>query len=145
MEWVIKHFNELTTKELFEIYQLRVEVFVVEQECCYQDIDEYDLVSYHIMLRDHHKLIGYARVLPPHCTFESTSIGRVIVKERRKGYGTMVVLKAIETAKEKFKADIITIEAQVYARGLYEKCGFQQTSKEFLEDGILHIEMTLKF
>lgn len=141
MEWSIKHFDELTTLELFEIYKLRCEVFVVEQTCIYQDIDDFDKVSYHIILKDENDIVAYCRVLPPKCTFEEASIGRVICTRRRQGYGTQVVKKGMDVAKEKFGVNKITLEAQVYASNLYKKLGFVQTSDEFLEDGIPHIQM----
>lgn len=143
METIVKHFNELSTKELFEIYQLRVAVFVVEQTCPYQEVDEYDLDCYHMMVKEGGKLIAYLRILPPHATFESVAIGRVICIQRRQGIATKLLKEAIEVAKQKYQADLITIEAQVYARKLYENVGFVQTSEEFLEDGIPHIQMQL--
>ncbi|MGN1404885.1 MAG: GNAT family N-acetyltransferase [Erysipelotrichaceae bacterium] len=143
LKYEIKHFRSLTKEDLFEIMKLRVAVFVVEQKCPYMEIDEYDEVSYHICLKDgNDRILAYLRVLPPGCTFKDASIGRVIAVERRKGYGTMIVNMGIEVAKEKFNCDKIVIEAQTYARKLYEKCGFVQSSEEFLEDGIPHIQMT---
>lgn len=144
MELIIKHFDELTTKELFDIYKCRVSVFVVEQNCPYQEVDDADTVAYHVYLKDDEGIQAYARVLPPHTTFEEASIGRVISMKRRCGLGTRIVEETIKVVKDKFDVDQIKIEAQVYARKLYEKAGFKQTSEEFLEDGIPHIEMTLE-
>ena len=144
MELMVKHFTELSAEELFEIYKLRVSVFVVEQKCPYQEIDDADKVAYHIWLRDEKGIRAYARVLPQGAAFPTAAIGRVIAVKRRCGLGSKIVACAIETAREKFSADQITIEAQVYARSLYEKAGFRQTSEEFLEDGIPHIQMQLK-
>ena len=141
MQLIIKHFNELTTQELFKIYQLRTSVFVVEQNCPYQEVDEADLVSYHVYLEENDEILAYARVIPSNITFPTCSIGRVIAKKRRCGLGTKIVKAAIEVAKEKFQADIITIEAQVYASEMYKKIGFVQTSDVFLEDNIPHIQM----
>ena len=143
MELVIKHFSELSTQELFEIYRLRVSVFVVEQGCPYQEVDDLDKVAYHVWLRDENGIAAYARVLPQGTAFPDAAIGRVIAVRRRCGLGSRIVSAAIDTAREKFAAETITIEAQTYARGLYEKLGFRQTSEEFLEDGIPHIKMTL--
>ena len=123
MELFVKHFSELTAQELYEIYRLRVSVFVVEQKCCYQEVD--------------------ARVLPRGATFPEVSIGRVIAVKRRCGLGKQIVAAAIGTAKEKLHADRITIEAQTYVKKLYENFGFYQTSEEFLEDGIPHVQMQL--
>ena len=143
MELVVKHFSELSAKELFEIYELRVSVFVVEQKCPYQEVDNADLVAYHLWLKDENGIKAYARVLPQGVLFQTAAIGRVIAVKRRCGLGNKIVEAAINVAKEKLHADIITIEAQVYARSLYEKCGFRQTSEEFLEDCIPHIQMQL--
>lgn len=141
MKLIVKHFRELSAGELFEIYKLRVSVFVVEQNCPYQEVDEADRSAYHLWLEDAGELAAYARVLPAGCTFEDVSIGRVIAVRRRQGLGSRIVAAAIDTAREKFDARSITIEAQVYARALYEKAGFTQTSEEFMEDGIPHIRM----
>lgn len=143
MDLIVKHFNELTTQELFEIYKLRVSVFVVEQQCSYQEVDQADTKAYHLWLKDENGIVAYARALPQGVTFNTSSIGRVISIKRHCGYGSEIVKAAINVAKTKFNADILTIEAQVYARSLYEKHGFIQTSDEFLEDGIPHIQMQL--
>lgn len=144
MELTVKHFSELSAEELFEIYKLRVSVFIVEQRCPYQDVDDADKTAYHLWLRDENGIAAYARLLPPGVTFPTAAIGRVIAVRRRCGLGTRIVDAAINAAREKLSADVITIEAQVYARSLYEKAGFVQTSEEFLEDGIPHVQMQLR-
>ncbi len=141
MELVVKHFSELSTNELFELYKLRISVFVVEQKCPYQEIDDADRVAYHLWLKDDNGIEAYARVLPQGTVFPTAAIGRVIAVKRRRGLGSKIVEAAINTAKTLLHADKITIEAQTYARSLYEKHGFRQTSEEFLEDGIPHIQM----
>ena len=143
MELVVKHFSELSAEELFEIYKLRVSIFVVEQNCPYQEVDDADRVAYHLWLKDEDGIEAYARVLPQGAAFPTASIGRVIAVKRRCGLGSKIVEAAIDVAKTKFRAEKLTIEAQVYARSLYEKHGFYQTSEEFLEDGIPHIQMQL--
>lgn len=142
MELVVKKFDELDKRELFEIYKLRVKVFVVEQNCPYQEIDDTDLVSYHVYLKEDDKIVAYLRAIPQGVTFSDASLGRVIAVKRRQGLGTKIVKAGIEVVKEKFNTDKITIEAQVYARKLYENCGFRQTGPEFLEDNIPHIRMS---
>lgn len=132
MELFVKHFSELTAQELYEIYRLRVSVFVVEQKCCYQEVDDADENAYHVWLRDKDGIEAYARVLPRGATFPEVSIGRVIAVKRRCGLGKQIVAAAIDTAKEKLHADKITIEAQTYVKKLYENFGFYQTSEEFL-------------
>ncbi len=141
MEFVIKHFNELSTQELWEIYKLRVSVFVVEQNCPYQEVDDFDPLSYHIMLREGKQLTAYLRVLPQNTVFPEVSMGRVIAVKRRRGLGTKIVGEGIKAAMEKFQAKEIVIEAQTYAKSLYENVGFVPISDEFEEDGIPHIKM----
>lgn len=144
MELVIKRFNELSVEELFEIFKLRVSVFVVEQKCPYQEVDDADLKACHIYLKDETGILAYARVLPENTSLKEPSIGRVIAVKRRCGLGTQIVSAGIRVAREQFGADRIFVQAQVYARKLYENVGFVQTSPEFLEDGIAHIQMTLQ-
>lgn len=144
MELTVKHFSQLTRDELFEIYKLRVAVFIVEQQCAYPEVDDYDPAAYHLWLSDAGGIQAYLRVLPPHTVFDTASIGRVIAVKRRCGLGSRIVAEGIRAAQEKFGAEEITIEAQTYARSLYEKAGFVQSSQEFLEDGIPHIQMVWK-
>lgn len=143
MELVVKHFEELTAYELYEILRLRAAVFVVEQECVYQDIDGKDLDAYHVFLQDEEGIQAYLRVMDQGVSFEDVAIGRVISMKRREGLGSELLKIGIEVAKEKFGADRITIEAQTYARAFYERQGFVKASGEFMEDGIPHIRMTL--
>ena len=141
MELVVKHFDELTARELFDFYKLRVSVFVVEQSCPYQEVDDADRVSYHVWLRDGDGIAAYLRVIPAGVSFEDVSIGRVIAVRRRCGLGTRIVAEGLCVAQQRLGAQRVTIEAQTYVRALYEKLGFRQTSAEFLEDGIPHIRM----
>ena len=141
MELVVKHFSELSAEELFEIYKLRVSVFVVEQNCPYQEVDDADKLAYHVFLKDADGIQAYLRVLPEKAVFDEVSIGRVIAVKRRCGLGTRIVSEGLKVAREKFGAERIKIEAQTYAKGLSEKAGFVQSSEEFLEDGITHVQM----
>ena len=143
METSIKRFEELTVWELRDIYRLRIAVFIVEQNCPFQDIDDVDDRSYHIMIRDGGELVAYARVVPKGVKFDEVSIGRVISMRRRQGLGTTLMSEGIRVAKEMFDAKRIVVEAQTYARQFYETSGFSQCSEEFLEDGIPHIMMSL--
>ena len=140
MKLVVKHFSELSADELFELYKLRVSVFVVEQKCPYQEVDDADRAAYHVWLKDENGIEAYARVLPQGAVFPTASIA----VRRRCGLGSKIVEAAVNVARIYLNADKITIEAQVYARSLYEKHGFRQTSEEFLEDGIPHIQMQLE-
>ena len=141
MDFVIKQFYELTLDELYKILKVRTSIFVVEQNCPYQELDDLDQNSYHIYLEEDNQIIAYARVIPKDNPFHEVSIGRVLVTKRRHGYGTKIVQKAIEVAIEKYHAEKIVIEAQTYVKKMYENVGFKQISMPFLEDGIEHIKM----
>lgn len=141
MELIIKKFSQLSTEELYEILRLRVAVFVVEQNCPYQDIDEADKEAYHLWLRDENGIAAYLRVMDRGVTLPEVSIGRVIAARRRMGLGSRILKEGIALAERELAAEKIMLEAQVYARSLYEKAGFVQSSGEFLEDGIPHILM----
>ena len=137
----VKSFTEYSLQELYEILALRNSVFVVEQACAYQDIDGRDEAALHVIVREEEKLLAYLRVLPR--GNGEAAIGRVLAVERRKGFATLALQAGITAAKERFGAKRIYLEAQTYARDLYEKQGFLQCGEEFLEDGIPHIPMEL--
>lgn len=144
MDLVVKRFEELSLEELYQILQVRVAVFVVEQNCAYQEIDDKDLYSYHVFLKDDRGIQAYLRVIDKGVSFEEVSIGRVLTLKRECGLGNRILLDGIKVAKEKMNADKIKIEAQSYAKEFYKKAGFKQVSEEFLEDGIPHIQMVLE-
>jgi ElaA protein len=129
--------------ELYELLRVRSEVFVVEQDCVYQDMDGDDQKAIHLWLTVADKVVALARVCPEGTHMEEVSIGRVITTERNKGYGKQIMLHAIDAAVAHFNAKRIDIEAQEYARGFYESVGFRQSSESFILDGIPHIRMTL--
>ena len=137
-----KSFQELTTEELYELLRVRSEVFVVEQNCVYQDMDGDDQQAIHLWLTVEEKVVALARVCPAGTHMKEISIGRVITTERGKGYGKQIMLHAIDAAIEHYGAIIIDIEAQEYARGFYESVGFKQSSETFMLDVIPHIKMT---
>ena len=139
-----KAFSELTVDELYGLLRVRSEVFVVEQDCVYQDMDGDDQASIHLWLTEDDKLVALCRVCPAGTHMDEVSIGRVITTERGKGYGKRIMREGIAAAREYFGAKIIAIEAQEYAKGFYEQVGFSQSSEPFLLDGIPHIEMTWK-
>ena len=143
MELIVKHFKELTTEELMEIYRQRIAVFVVEQNCPYQDVDGLDPCAYHVYLRDEEGIQAYLRVLPQGTRYPDASLGRVISLKRRCGLATRLLKEGIAIAAEKFGAKSLTISAQKYACSLYEKVGFVCTEDEYLEDGIPHVRMTM--
>ena len=138
-----KSFQELTVDELYELLRVRSEVFVVEQDCVYQDMDGDDQKAIHLWLALDGKIVALARVCPAGTHMKEISIGRVITTVRGKGYGKQIMLYAIDAAKEHFGAKQIDIEAQEYAKGFYKSVGFRQSSDTFILDGIPHIKMTL--
>lgn len=144
MEFVIKKFEELTPHELYEILKARVNIFVVEQNCPYPELDDKDKRAYHVWLKENGTIKAYLRVLEAGVSYEEASIGRVLTTERGKGYGDLIFEKGIEIARERLNADKIRIGAQLYAKGFYERFGFRQISDKYLEDGIYHIEMILE-
>ena len=146
MNFITKTFQELNTTELYQILQLRSEVFVVEQDCVYQDLDFKDQKSLHVLGFKNDKIIAYTRIFKPGDYFKEASIGRVIVdeKERKFSYGHDLMKASIKAVKDYFKVDEITISAQVYLKKFYESHGFKKIGDEYLEDGIPHIEMIKK-
>jgi len=139
----IKPFKTLSLSELYQILQLRSEVFVVEQNCVYQDIDGKDEKALHLLGVYDGVLVAYARLFQPGDYFEFASIGRVIVKQnyRDKKWGHDLIREAIKGISEQFGTSEITISAQLYLQRFYENHGFVQTSEMYLEDDIPHIEM----
>ncbi|MFD1062612.1 GNAT family N-acetyltransferase [Winogradskyella litorisediminis] len=139
----IKSYDDLTKEELYDALQLRSEVFVVEQNCVYQDIDGKDQKALHILGYKDKKLIAYTRLFKPGDYFEESSIGRVIVAEnqRQHKYGYDIMKASIEAIKKHFKTNVIVISAQVYLKNFYNNLGFIEFDKEYLEDGIPHIKM----
>ncbi|MCL7752540.1 GNAT family N-acetyltransferase [Polaribacter sp. Z022] len=146
MKFFIKSFSELNTTELYNILQLRSEVFVVEQDCVYQDVDYKDQKSLHIFGYKNDKIVAYTRIFKPGDYFKNSSIGRVVVaaSERKYGYGHKIMIASIKAIKTHFNVDEITISAQKYLKKFYETHQFKQVGEEYLEDGIPHIRMDKK-
>lgn len=140
---LIKSFSELSTKELYDILQLRAEVFVVEQNCVYQDIDGKDEKALHVIGFKSEKIVAYCRIFKGGDYFEKASIGRVVVvaNERKFGYGHIIFQHSVEAVKEHFKETSIKISAQLYLKKFYESHGFVQVGEGYLEDDIPHIAM----
>lgn len=143
MEWTIKTFQELTVDELYAILQLRTDVFVVEQECPYPEVDGRDQECYHLCATEEGALVAYARILPPGLSFEEAAIGRVIVAKshRGKGLGYPLIEKAMAFIQEELGQSRIKISAQAHLEHFYKQCGFQTVSEVYLEDGIPHQDM----
>lgn len=143
IQWKIKTFEALSLHELYKILQLRSEVFIVEQNCVYQDIDDKDSKAFHLIGEDDGQIIAYARLFKPKDYFEEASIGRVVVKPtyRDKKIGHILMREAIQAIHTHFDEGDITISAQLYLKRFYETHGFRQTSEMYLEDDIPHIQM----
>lgn len=143
MNFITKSFQELTTTELYQILQLRSEVFVVEQDCVYQDVDFKDQKALHVFGLKNDKIVAYTRIFKPGDYFDNSSIGRVVVKEneRKFGYGHDLIKASIDAIDYYYKVTKITISAQVYLKNFYESHGFKKIGEEYLEDGIPHIKM----
>lgn len=141
--WYCKAFDSLTPVELYSILQLRNEVFVVEQNCVYQDCDDKDQQSYHFMGWQQNKLVAYTRLIPGGVAFAEISIGRVVTSRSIRGtkIGKQLMQRSIEKLHELFGKIPIKIGAQLYLKGFYESLGFIKCSDLYLEDGIEHIKM----
>lgn len=143
MEIVTKTFNELSNTELYQIMRLRSEVFVVEQDCVYQDLDNKDQKALHVVGSKENEVVAYTRIFKAGDYFKNTSIGRVVVAvdQRKYGYGKQIMEASLEVIKERFPNTIIEISAQTYLLKFYSEMGFERIGEEYLEDGIPHVKM----
>ncbi|MEO5999994.1 MAG: GNAT family N-acetyltransferase [Chitinophagaceae bacterium] len=144
--WTYVKFDELTLRQLYAIFQLRIEVFIVEQNCPFQDADNKDSEGYHLMGWKDNLLAAYTRLLPPGISYKEPSIGRVVTspKARGGGLGKELMQRSIDECYRLFGKTPIKIGAQLYLKRFYELYGFRQDSDIYDEDGIDHIEMILK-
>ena len=142
MKCKLKEFTELTTEELYEILKLRAEVFVVEQNCPYQDLDDKDQSSYHLFLEDNGQIIAVLRILPENIAYKEMAIGRLIVKKsyRGKGISRKMMVRAMEFIIEDLGKEKIRLSGQAYLSDFYQSLGFEKVSEMYLEDGIEHFE-----
>lgn len=143
-KWIIKSFDELTNREVYEIAKIRYEVFAMEQEIiCENDFDDKDLETHHIFLEEDGKMIAYARLLPAGLSYETASIGRVLVLQeaRRRGIAKEMMEQCIAYITTRWGEKEITLSAQMYIVPLYESVGFKKVSDVYDEAGIPHIKM----
>ncbi len=142
----VKNFNELTANELYHILQLRSEVFVVEQDCVYQDIDSKDQKALHVIGKQENMIVAYTRIFRAGDYFKEASIGRVVVKkeQRKYGFGYEIMQYSIQAVKEQLNERIIRISAQSYLKSFYNSLGFKEIGEGYLEDGIPHIAMVIE-
>ena len=143
INWQLKTFDTLTPTELYTILRLRSEVFVVEQNCVFLDMDDRDQASSHLMAWEENKLVAYTRLLPAGVAYNIPSIGRVVTSPaaRGLGLGKLLMTKSIEACEQLYGKTPIRIGAQLYLKGFYESLGFSQSSGVYDEDGIDHIHM----
>ncbi|MBB1150147.1 GNAT family N-acetyltransferase [Myroides sp. NP-2] len=146
IHWHTKAFEELTLDELYDIMQLRTNIFVVEQNCPYPELDGKDKNCLHVFATQHGKVIAYARIVPPGLSYKEISIGRVVVDQahRKDGLGKILLALTIEKIEEEFDQQPIQIGAQTYLKKFYSSFGFEAVSAEYLEDGIPHVDMIRK-
>lgn len=143
MEVSVKTFSEINTEELYDILQLRSEVFVVEQDCVYQDMDGKDQKAFHVIGKNNGKVVAYTRVFKSGDYFNMASIGRVVVKEteRKYGLGVKIMNASVKAIQDRLNEDKIHLSAQTYLMKFYNSLGFVEVGEEYLEDGIPHIGM----
>lgn len=143
LQWKIKPFDALTVHELYDLLRLRSEIFVVEQNCVYLDLDGKDKIALHLIGAFEGKIVAHARLFKPGISFDNASIGRVVVDAnyRSKKWGHELMQQAISEIANQYNETAITIGAQLYLKKFYESHGFLQTSEMYLEDDIPHIEM----
>lgn len=146
MQVSVKTFDELTTEELYQILRLRSEVFVVEQDCVYQDLDNKDQKALHIIGKKGDEIVAYTRIFKPGDYFENVSIGRVVVNQdqRKYGLGKQIMHASLTAINERFPDSPIEISAQSYLLKFYTDLGFNAFGEEYLEDGIPHMRMLKK-
>lgn len=141
-----KSYKDLSTDQLYELMKLRVDIFVVEQECAYEELDSFDQVATHILGYSQNKLIAYARVLPPDTVYSQSSIGRVAVKKeaRNTGFGRILFKAALEEAQRLYPNQEIKIQAQIYLEEFYASFGFKTISEPYPDWGIWHVDMIIE-
>ena len=145
MQTVCKPFNELTLDEFYQIVRLRIDVFVVEQNCIYHELDGKDQKAYHLFTRDQNspQIIAYARIFKPGSYFKEAAFGRVVVHPdyRNKNLGRLLIEDVLKFIEKEFESNTVKISAQTYLKNWYESFGFEQISEAYLDDGIPHIDM----
>lgn len=146
MSWKVKNFNELSTHKLYEILQVRTEVFVVEQECAYLEVDGKDRHSFHLYKEENGEVVAYARLLPAGVSYNEPSIGRVLVKEefRGRGFASELVKRGLAFIHDEWGEQTVKIQAQEYLQEFYGSFGFRVVTETYLDDGIPHVDMILQ-
>ena len=144
--FIWRNFNSISKDELYDVLSLRQRVFIIEQDCFYEDLDYSDQDANHLLLYRDNKLIGYSRVFPPGIKYDAASIGRIVtdLNYRGKGYGRSITQESIEFLKKNYPESDISLSAQYRLIDFYKNIGFEREGSVYLEDDIDHIKMTLK-
>ena len=144
--WKIKTFDEFTVPELYAVLKARIDVFVIEQNCPYPDLDNYDQKAVHIWAEENGDVLAYCRIFDKGIKYDETSIGRVLTTEKARGksLGKQLIQYAVETIENRFHTAEVRISAQDYLLRFYSGFGFEDTGKKYLEDDIPHTEMVRK-
>ena len=145
-DFIWHNFDTISKEELYDVLSLRQRVFIIEQDCFYEDLDYFDQDANHLLLYEDKKLIGYSRVFSPGVKYDAASIGRIVtdLDYRGMGYGKSITLESIQFLKNNFPESDISISAQYRLVDFYENLGFEREGSVYLEDDIEHIKMTLK-
>lgn len=143
MKWTVKSFDQLSTRDLYALLALRTDVFVVEQECPYPELDGRDLFCHHLLVEEEGQLVAYLRILPKGQSFADVSIGRVVIKQSHRGKGLAKPLmeKALDYILQEWQEERVMISAQAHLEQFYSQLGFEPVSEVYLEDGIPHLDM----
>lgn len=144
MNLIAKNFEELTITELYEILKARAEIFIMEQDINYQDMDNIDYKSLHCFFTENNQVIAYLRAFYQDNHKETVKIGRVLTLKHGNGIGKDLLTQSLKAIKDKMKCKKISMHAQKHATGFYEKFGFKTVSNEFLEEGVIHVTMELE-
>lgn len=146
MNFKLKTFNQLTNQELYAILQERSNVFVVEQNCPYPEVDGKDAQSYHLYIEENGEIVAYLRILPPGVSYAELSIGRVLVKKEYRGQRLAheLMVRALQFISDELNETTVKIQAQDYLRNFYGSFGFEAISEVYLEDSIPHVDMLLQ-
>jgi len=145
MEWIYKKWEEIARDELFAMYKLRTDIFVVEQGCAYPEVDDYDKQVAHLFAYADGQLAAYSRLCPPNSVYPEASLGRVLCHKnfRGKGLGRELVARSLKQLKKDFPNEAIKAQAQQYLEGFYQSFGFKTITKPYLDAGVVHVDMVL--
>lgn len=147
MRWTFKRYEDLSLDEFHDIVQLRINIFVVEQNCPYPELDDKDKIAYHFFgITDDGQIVAYTRIFEPGSYFNEAAIGRVVVHRdyRRNKIGFELMSRSIDEINNLFDSPVIRIGAQTHLQKFYESLGFISTGQNYIEDGIPHVYMLLK-